>query len=97
MQCGVYIDEKEVFAVVLSDIGEYLQFSYSEIKCSLDGKYGQNGNKDFLRNDVNVPLIKRRKTDWRRRCFCFFLHALPSDQVEAIRKGASNVNSVSWL
>lgn len=91
LRCGVSVDDKEVVAVVLSDVAHHLKYSCSEIKCTLEGKYGRNGNKDFLRGDADVPVIRRGKTDKRRRCFCFFLDFISPKQVEELRKGETNL------
>ena len=87
LRCGVMVDDKEVVAVVLTDIAESLTYSISEIRGVLDGKYGKMAQKDFLRKGANVPIIQRKKNDRKRRSFVFFTQFIPSDLLEQLKNG----------
>jgi len=87
LRCGVMVDDKEVVAVVLTDIAESLTYSISEIRGVLDGKYGKMAQKDFLRKGATVPIIQRKKNDRKRRAFVFFTQFIPSDLLEQLKNG----------
>ena len=66
------VEEKEVLAVVLTDIAGSLRLSPTEIKGTLDGKWGKTCQKDFLRLGACTPVMQRGGNVRKRRCFVFY-------------------------
>lgn len=61
LRFGLVVEEKEVLAVVLTDIAQSLSYSIAEIKDILDGICDKMCQKDFLRIGAHDPVIKRKK------------------------------------
>ena len=63
MRYGLVVEEKEVLAVVLSDVEEALTQSVREVKTILTGTYGKTCQKYFLRQTSTSTSIQRGKND----------------------------------
>lgn len=77
MRCGLTVDNKNVVAVVLTEIEACLTYSITNIRSTLEGKWGKMVQKDFLRRGVTDTVIKRRVNDAKRRCFAFYAEFIP--------------------
>ena len=86
MQYGLVVEEKEVLAVVLSEVGEALTHSVGEVKAILTGTYGKTCQKNFLRQTSTSTSIQRGKNDHRRRYFVFYLKFMPQSMVDWLQR-----------
>ena len=87
MRYGLVVGDKEVVAVVLSDIEDPLTYPRAEIKGKLDGRLARTCQKYYFTARFRFPIYTvGGGNDWKRKYF-FYSHFLPSELAEELRNG----------
>ena len=78
------MEKQGVVAVVLSDIQKHLTYPVTEIRKTLEGKWGRIVKKDFLQVGATDTIIQRTKNDRKRSCFAFFSDLIPQEKLREV-------------
>ena len=92
MRTDCLMEGDEVVAIVLDDVSEEITFSCAEVKASiLAGGFGEYRKmaRDFLSVSANTTIIKRGRSDRKRKCCVIKLKRLPQDVQARLKSGKS--------